>query len=395
MENADRIYEELRHELAGIWYISDQYGAKILIKLPSSSIKAILKGCGFDLLFAVDRDVTPNILLTGLRVYDDPIHPQLIMNPVQYKLDQFAIVKIMHLEKVQVQFCNELNAIQSFGDLKIRENNRHDVHCLMGNPKGFYTGRDFGQLNLSLDKFQAVLNKEPSLKFNLIDLSFEGIYEQVESIEHSYVGEGQIINTNIEDPLEGNQLEKEIYVVLRSLFAKDAYHNPLIKTKTGYRELIDIFAISEFGVFLIEAKALGVYDSIEGRTMERKVLGLQKQIKKAIAQLVGASRTIADGTKIFSTPDKELLFDRTILPHGIVLISEMFHFGDWSSTIRLIIDTMAECKIFVHVMDLQEMLRFIGYSKNDKNFFDDLLMQRAKKFVEHPTLHVRSEFYEK
>ena len=396
VENADRIDRELRHELAGIWYISDQYGAKILVKLPSSSIKAILKGCLIELLFAVDGGLNPNILLSGLRVYDDSVHPQLLMNSVQHQKDHFAIVKIMHLGKVQVQFCNELNAIQSFGDLHISEKDRHNVLCLMGNPKRFYTGQDFGHLYRSLDKFQAVLNKEASFKHNnLIDISVKGTYKQVESIKHSYVGAEQTVNTNIENPLEGEQLEKEIYVVLRSLFAKDAYHNPLIKSKTGYRELIDIFAISEFGVFLIEAKALGVYESVDGRTMERKVLGLQKQIKKAVTQLVGASKTIADGTKIFSTPDKELLFERKLFPHGIVLISEMFHFGDWNSIIRLIINTMAECKMFVHVMDLQEMLQFIGYSNNDKNIFDDLLMQRVKRFVEHPTLHVRSQFYEK
>lgn len=393
MENADRIDREFRHELAGIWFISDKYGAKILVKLPSSSIKAILKGCLIELLFAIDIDLNPNILLTGLRVYDDPFHPQLLMNPIQYRKDLFAIVKIMHLEKVQVQFCNELNAIQSFGDLHISHKDRHDIHCLMGNPKRFYIGQDFVRLNLSMDKFQILLNQTATS--NLINISVKGTYEQVESIEHSYIGAEETIITNIDDPLEGNQLEKEIYVVLRSLFTKNAYHNPLIKSKTGYRELIDIFAISDFGVFLIEAKALGVYEAVEGRTMERKVLGLQKQIKKAIGQLVGASKTIADATKIFSAPDKELLFNRKLFPHGIVLISETLHFGDWTSTIGLIINTMAECKLFVHVMDLQEIMQFVGYSNNDRNIFDDLLMQRAKKFVEQPTIHSHYKFCEK
>ncbi|RZM29067.1 MAG: NERD domain-containing protein [Pedobacter sp.] len=266
----------------------------------------------------------------------------------------------------------------------------------MGNPKRFYTGQDFAQLNLSLDRFQAILDNKVSVKTNSVSvLSVRGTYSHVESIEHSYVGAEQTVNTNIENPLEGDQLEKEIYVVLRSLFTKDAYHNPFIRTKTGYRELIDIFAISAFGVFLIEAKALGVYESVDGRTMERKVLGLQKQIKKAVAQLVGASKTLAGGTKIFSAPDREILFDRTFFPNGIVLVSEMFPFGDWDSTIRLVIDTMADCKMFVHVLDLKELLQFIGHSNNDRNIFDDLLMQRVKKFVEHPTLLVRSEFHEK
>jgi hypothetical protein len=394
MENADRIDRELRHELAGIWYISDKYGAKILVKLPSSTIKAILKGCLIEMLFAVDVDLNPNILLTGLRVYDDLVHPQVLMNPARYRKDHLAIIKIMHLGKVQVQLCNELNAIQSFGDLYISDKDRHDVHCLLGNPSRFYIGQDFTQLNLALDKLQAVLNQTAGT-CNLCNLSVKGTYQQVESIDHSYVGAEQTVHTNIDDPLEGNQLEKEIYVVLRSLFIKDAYHGPLVKSKTGYRELIDIFAISDFGVFLIEAKALGVYEAVEGRTMERKVLGLQKQVKKAIAQLVGASRTIIDGTNIFSAPDKELLFDRTLFPHGIVLISEMLPFGDWESTIRLIINTMAECKMFVHVMDLQEILQFVGYSNNERNIFDDLLMQRAKKFIEQPTVHSRYQFFEK
>lgn len=394
MENADRIDRELRHELAGIWYISDQYGAKILVKIPSSTIKAILKGCIIELLFAVDGDLSPNILLSGLRVFDDPVHPQLLMNPVQYRKDHLAITKIMHLEKVQIQFCNELNAIQSFGDLYVSDKDRHDVHCLMSNPRRFDTGRDFTQLNLSLDKFQAVLNKTTSTA-DMHILAVKATYLQVESIVNSYVEAEQTVQTNIEDSFEGNQFEKEIYVVIRSLFNKDAYHGPLVKSKTGYRELIDIFAISDFGVFLIEAKALGVYEAVEGRTMERKVLGLQKQIKKAVGQLLGASKTIIDGTKIFYKQDRELLFDRALFPHGIVLISEMLPFGDWKSTIALIIDTMSECRMFIHVMDLREMMQFIGYSNNDRNIFDDLLMQRAKKFVERPTLHARYNFFEK
>lgn len=48
MDNAERIYQELRHEQAAIWYISDEYGSKIMIKAPSTTIKALVKETFFD-----------------------------------------------------------------------------------------------------------------------------------------------------------------------------------------------------------------------------------------------------------------------------------------------------------------------------------------------------------
>jgi len=35
------------------------------------------------------------------------------------------------------------------------------------------------------------------------------------------------------------------------------------------------------------------------------------------------------------------------------------HFGDWGD--RLVIEAMANCKMFIHVMDLNEFLQFIGF----------------------------------
>lgn len=394
MENADRIERELHNELVGIWFVSDEYGSKILVKLPSYIIKAILKGSRLELLFGIDESFSSNILLTGLRIFDDEEYPLLVMNPVQYRKDHFAIAKIMHLDKVQIQFCNDLNKIQSFGDLHLEEYDRHQILCFLGNPKLLCVGQLREQSNLSLDKFEEVLNFEKGSVLNQMRyLTINGVYTQTQSVDHVYFGAYRTIKTNVENRLEGEQLEKEIFVVLRSLFRENAYHCPLIKSKSGYRELIDIFAVSEYGVFLIEAKVLGVYEAVEGRRMERKVLGVQKQIKKAIGQLVGASKTIVESREIFESLDNEIVFDRKLFPHGIVLISEMLHFGDWSSTVDLIIETMSECKMFIHVMEFQEFIDFIGNSNNDKNVFDYLLMQRAKNFMENPSLHFRTEFH--
>jgi len=51
MEISDIIYREIISEEVGIWYISDITGSKILIKVPSATIKLIAKKCKLQLLF--------------------------------------------------------------------------------------------------------------------------------------------------------------------------------------------------------------------------------------------------------------------------------------------------------------------------------------------------------
>lgn len=395
MDNADRIDRELRHEQAGIWYISDHYGAKILAKLPSSTIKAIIKGCKVEFIFGLDEMLSDRILHTGLRIYDDQENPQLVLNTQFHQKDHFALAKIMSLEKVQIQFCNELNAMQMFCSLSLDSWVRHQVLTFIANPKHLYYGTFTPGVKLSLDRFQATVNFDES-EINsptLPLISVSGTLADIQSIYNTFYQADQPISTNIEEKLEGRLLEKEILVVLQSLFENDVYHEPRIKTKTGHRELIDLLGISDYGIFLIEAKAMGVMESPTDRTMKRKAVGLKKQIHKAIKQLAGASRTISTGIPIYDARDCEITFDRNLFSHSIILVSEMLPFGNRNDTVKLMIETMAECKTFLHVMDLKDLLLFIGHSNGNKDVFDDLLIQRAKKFAENPVLHVKTEFY--
>ncbi|RFM35032.1 hypothetical protein DXN04_06425 [Chitinophaga silvisoli] len=68
MNKADRIHKELMHEPANIWYISDEYGSKIVIKVPTNSIKSLLKGCKIEFLFGRNESSIPNIFHTGLKI---------------------------------------------------------------------------------------------------------------------------------------------------------------------------------------------------------------------------------------------------------------------------------------------------------------------------------------
>jgi hypothetical protein len=80
MEVYERIYNELKHERSGLWYISDEYGSKIMLKIPSNVARSFVNGCPIEFLFGKDDKRSPPILHIGVRIYDDPVHFEHLPN---------------------------------------------------------------------------------------------------------------------------------------------------------------------------------------------------------------------------------------------------------------------------------------------------------------------------
>jgi hypothetical protein len=396
MNKGDRIYKELIHEAAAIWYISDEYGSKVMVKIPTPSIKALIKGCKIEFLFGRDENQKPNIFHTGLKIYDDPLNYQMVFCTHRFLDEHLSITKIMNLDKVQIQLFNELNVCQAFGELMINEEDKHEILTLLGNPKKLYTGEFNNQLERSLDGFQASFMISSPVHAELLSLvTVEGQISNCKSMQNFfYHDSGITIDTDIGGN-EGTELEKEVFSVLYSLFNRNTFRNPRILYKNNTRELTDILAFSEFGIFLVETKALGVINAEDNRTMERKVAGLQKQICKAVNQLVGGMKKIAENTPIYDTNSNEILFKKTIVPHGIILISEFFPFGKWTEIFLIVCEAMVESNSMIHVMDMIEFMQFVGYAQGDKDKFDYFLVQRVNNFVKNPTLFQRTIFTDK
>lgn len=394
LDNAERIYQELRHEQAAIWYISDIYGAKIMVKLPSNAIKALVKGCRLQFIFGKDELMTPVVFHVGLRVYDDPVHYLTITCNQRFADEHNSLAKIMSLDKVYVHFHNELNVLQAIGTLSFSEGIKHDILSFQGNPKKLYRGNFSKPISHSLDCFEYSLgfNKKYSNPYKIETLIVDNLIAEWQIMENLFMGNHETVKTGIDNIREGEILEKELLVTLGSLFANQTYKSPQIPYKQGKRELIDILAFSEYGIFLVEAKALGVIEADLERTMERKVIGIQKQIDKAINQLIGATKQIAEDVTVYKSNGSEIVFNKKIIPHCIVLVTELLPFGDWQHIEMRIIQTMAEHAMFLNVFDLKEFMRFIGYSKGSKYLFDDLLMKRAENFAQHKSIHVFTEF---
>lgn len=393
MDKSDRIYQELLQERANIWYISDRYGSKIMLKVSSSILKAIIRGCKLELLFGIDD----NIFHIGINIYDDPINFATLTSTNRIIDEHLSIVKIMQLEKVQIQLYNELCACQCFGDIILTTKNKNDILCLLGNPKRLFTGHIDERTHQSADNFQFSLGLDIPINhrtFTKIEtLVIETKIENLQTMKNGFYDDTGMVSTEISDQDEGTLLEKEIFVALRSIFGSDIFHSPKIaNNKIKYRELIDILALSDIGIFLIEAKALGVTNANEDRNMERKIKGLQKQIEKAIDQLAGAYKKIVESETIYSNKEEEILFNRNLPACGIIIISELLPFGNWDEITKKILIAMSEKNILIHIMDLNEIMQFIGHSKGDKYLFDTYLMQRMEGFVRNPSIIRQTKF---
>jgi hypothetical protein len=106
---------------------------------------------------------------------------------------------------------------------------------------------------------------------------------------------------------------------------------------------------------------------------------------------LGATRSIQNGLEIYSLNGQIIDFNRSLVPHGIVLISEMFPAADWDAMFLELAQATSKSNIILHILDLRELARLVIGSKS-ANIFDHYLLQRAHKVIELENVLIRVNF---
>ena len=195
----------------------------------------------------------------------------------------------------------------------------------------------------------------------------------------------------IDEKDEGEILERTIWASLESVFPLKLYRSPQVKIGEKTRELTDVFSFYTYGCFFIEAKDLSVINAGYGRDSMRRTAGVQKQVKKAIKQLIGASKAFQHGETIFDVEGHELDIDRNQPPHCIVLITELMHYGDWKDIEIELVEAMQQTGAFFHLLDLRELIALLKGSSGKSELLDYNLMKRCKLFLETQSVFIRSQ----
>lgn len=359
-----------------------------MIKVPSNAIRAIINGCKVVFLFGKDSKADNIYFHTGVRIYDDKVNFLSITGTHRFVQEHESLKTIMLKNTTVVELYNELDVCSASSYVSFNENDRESVLKMLGNTKELYSGDFTGEVISSLDSFDYTLDSSHEyLNVREIEtLLIEGQFSEWQIMKSFFIGLNEVNEIHIDDQNEGSILEKQIWASLENIFNNDLYKNPKIKNKNTERELTDILAFYDKGIFLIESKALAVISLISEKTMDKKISTIQKQIKKGIKQLVGAKRSLDNDIDIFDSKNNIIEFNKKIIPHCIVLVSELLPFGDWNEIIDEIFDVIMKENIFLHVMDLLEFMKYVKISSGKKEYLDYYLMEREKTLIENKSI---------
>jgi hypothetical protein len=96
---------------------------------------------------------------------------------------------------------------------------------------------------------------------------------------------------------------------------------------------------------------------------------------------------------VFSNSGKRIKVDSSLVPHCVVLVSELIPFGDWTEIENEIILAMMNEKMYLHVVDYREFMQYLKVSKGRKERLDYCLIGRAESFVKlGGQIHMKTNF---
>jgi hypothetical protein len=386
-----RVQREMRSEEASLWYVPTHSGEDdmaLLLKIPTSSIKALITGCKLKLIYGKKEAH----LCTGVRIVDVPDSPILISGVQREAEEHRALLCALRKRQFPVFLFNEMDVCLAWTNVELIEEAAAHILDFLGEESLLYVGPFTKETSHSLDCFSFSLDNTNTYPGShaIPTIEISATIEPWRIIQASFLSVRGSHTVTISDKNEGEMFERVVWASLESVFPLTLYKSPQVKVGTRWRELTDVLSFYSYGSFMIEAKDLSILQAGYERDQERRIKGIQKQVKKAIAQLVGASKAFVRGEAIFDITGYELLVERNQPPHCIVLITELVHSGDWSEIEVQLMEAMQLTGAFFHLFDLRELIALLKGSSDKPELLDYNLMERCKLFVQKRSAHIRS-----
>ena len=328
---------------------------------------------------------------------DSNTNPCIITGISKRENEHNSILNIFSQNPVKICLYNELDMPIAWSEYIFNKSACVNIVNLLAEKDLFYTGPFNNLCKVILDKFDNTISnfisstKSPLRDEFYIDLELSNW----NIFTHILLKDNEIIEPPNEAKLEGDFLEKLVYFAFLRIF-DNVFRNPQVHINGIARELTDVFTFYDWGYFLIESKALSTTQDNYNRAMSKKISGVKKQILKAIKQLQGALRTIQKGEKITDKNGSEITFDRTVIPHCIIIVSELFSGDEFDSIVVEIAKSFIKTRAYFHVLDLSEFLTLIKGSclaTVKKERFECNLLKRFEMFSEIKSINIRTKIH--
>ena len=386
---SERVYNKMRAEAASIWYVpvNNDEDIAVLIKAPTPTLKAIISGCSIKLLFG-KKD---SYLCAGVQVEDVPDIPLLLSGAQIVAEEHEALFGLLLRKETPIFLFNEMDICVASSTIRISEKESSSLHTFLGEPTSLYVGEFNSDVSFAIDCFVVSIDKTQVYP-NAYNIPIVEITPRIgEWISNNiyFIGNDSSYSINIASHMEGATFENTIWGSLESVFPNTLYKSPRIQHGEKAREFTDVFAYHEYGSFIIEAKDLSVIQAGYNKDEAKRLSGIQKQVMKAVKQLVGAVKAFKQESTLLDIKGNKINVDRSIPPHCIVLITELMTCGDWDEITQQMLDAMQQTGAFFHLLDLREFIVLLKQSSGDPKLVDYNLMERCKLFIEKKSVFIR------
>lgn len=385
----ERIHREMYSEDASLWFTLANNGAEeaILLKVPTTSIKAIMQGCDLHIIVGRVRDQ----VCWGVRIFDVPEKALTISGVIRHGDEHQAMDRVLAKGSAPLFLYNEMDFCVAWTDATFDLSETASLRRMLQMHPAPAVGPFDRRASLALDEFDRILNE---------DLGESDLAESVGGLKVvigawtaakiAVAGVNDHKQIDISSLDEGSVLEALTWSALESVFPLTLHHGPVVTEGQKDRELIDVVSTHECGSFLIEAKDLSVLRAKPHRTHERRVSALKSHVRKALGQLRGAAKTVMQGTQVRARGGQVIVLNLDQPLHCIVLVTEFIEDGDWDDEFAELCQVTAELKCIVHVLDFRELVTILKIGRGRATNLDYMLKERAMVCVRHRVLHVRS-----
>lgn len=407
---SQEIHDRLRVELAGV-FIDRSLNAPhlwLVAKLPNNLIREIQAGARVSLL-AWMVEIDHNFISAfGLKIFDDQAAPRTFFGSCRSDEEAADLQAILARGNFPLQLHNENFLPLLSAECNFDPQNSCMVTNIVASPvcQGELGFRFREQANDLIEEALAG-NTDCRIKASC-ELPF--VLQKVEKLRVHLVGSGDI---SLDDPDEGNELERLTFQAFDSLFPFGAFHSPQVGDGKKRRELCDVLAVSRVreveneGVFVVQNKVASASPVGLKRKTARRAKSIQNNIMAGIGE--GAIKVLRAGEQIYRAADGSPLEvdppevadhaeplnlrERAAqIGQGIVVVSDMHEGVDWNAVFFALGKVFLSTRYYCHVLDLQELARLITHSKGRPALLEGLLLRRGEEMLKQKTALVRFHF---
>ena len=306
--------------------------------------------------------------------FDDQQHPLVLSGALAKELLGYEFCKVFLSEEVNVHFFDELGRETLGYKARFKSSN---IHRSLLEQSEIPSADGLNQSAILNDlrrwfQLSGEREDEQAIKVEFIEPLFPEnfVFADMRDESHLYHGSPPVSHFTLERNEPGSYQEQEIIALLQRTFApEEIYFSP--KRYYDREEVSDILVITNDNVFVIQAKDSPNLEKTINLPIDRKKATALKALKKAAAQVKGATTYLRRRKPaVFFIDDKEIVVDLEGKGlYGLVIMKELFD-DSYDEYTPILIGLYEQTQVPTIPLSYSELHQYTRFLAGDEAFLE-------------------------